>query len=258
MSQANKYKIKNELNFNMLLLILIPMILIGGAVAKYIQEKDTEIVYQAKSFYFESNILSDNTNPRSYTYEIGNNNISFELKNNIDDLRYSEVDIEFVAMITDVQGNQVKDKEGEIIAEQTGKLLKNAINSQKIEFSNLPSGTYKVTAKAMKPYEKTLQATFLITEKNENIEYQVSDALNSPVLQLTVKTKDYSGNIKISWTEGIAPDTTNAKLSEVNVGYDGGSITVAFESNSEYNFQFFKKQTSLIYNKDDFSLERSE
>lgn len=220
MRRKKKHKAKIGFNFNILLLILIPVVLIGGTVAKYIQEKNSEIIYQAKNFYFESDLLSDNTNPRAYTYEIGNDTISFKLKNNIDDLRHSEVDIEFVVTITDVHGNQVENKNGEVITEKKDKISNNDINSKEIQFTDLLSGTYIVTANAINPYEKTLHATFVITEKNENIEYQISDSVNSPILQLTIITQDYSGNVKISWPEGVAPDSTNTMLSNLNVGYD--------------------------------------
>ena len=62
-----KSKIKSRFNFNKLLLIAIPVICITGSVAKYVQEKNAELVYEAKNFYFESDLLSNNTNPLAYT-----------------------------------------------------------------------------------------------------------------------------------------------------------------------------------------------
>ena len=76
-------------------------------------------------------------------------------------------------------------------------------------------------------------------------------------MQVTVRTADYKGNVIITWPEGIAPDSTNEKFSGVNTGYEAGSLSTAFETDSEYTFQFFKKQPNLIYNKDNFSVEGS-
>ncbi len=253
--RKNKSKLKTRFNFNKLLLFAIPTIFIGGTVAKYVQERNEDLIYQAKNFYFESDLLSDNTDPAAYTYDVGNDTIVFELSNNIDDLRHSEVDINYTVSITDVQGNQVTDKDGKVISEQSGKLSNNNIDMDEIEFENLPTGNYIVTAKAVSPYEKTLQATFVLTERNENIQYEINDAVGSPILQMTVRTSDYRGDVTIIWPDGIAPDNTNSKLTESNTGYSQGEETIFFETDSEYTFQFFKKQPDLIYTKNDFSVE---
>ena len=87
---------KTKFSFNKLLIVMIPILFIGGSLAKYIQEKNAELVYEAQNFYFESDLLSDNTNQLAYTYDTGNDTITFNLKNNIDELRHSEVNIEYV------------------------------------------------------------------------------------------------------------------------------------------------------------------
>ena len=106
--RRNKAKLKTKINFNTLLLIAIPTIFIGGSVAKYVQERNEDLVYQAKNFYFESDLLSDNTNLSSYTYDVGNDTITFKLSNNIDELRHSQVDIEYVVKITDIRRKSSK------------------------------------------------------------------------------------------------------------------------------------------------------
>ena len=168
-----RYNAKRQLDFNKIFLVLIPIMLIGGSVAKYVYEKNNDIVYEAKSFYFESDLLSDNTNPKAYTYEKGKDSISFSLNNNIDELRYSDVETQYVVNITDIHGNAVQDKDGNNIKEKTGKLSNKRIEQQIIEFTNLPTGTYLITAKAVKPYERTLKASFVLTEKDENIVYEI-------------------------------------------------------------------------------------
>lgn len=253
-----KNKIKFRFNFNKLLLLVIPIIFLTGSVAKYVKEKNTELVYEAKNFYFESDLLSNNTKALAYTYDVGNDEITINLKNNIDELRYSDVDIKYTVSLTDMQGNEVKDRNGDIVEDINGKLSNNSIDSKKITFENLSEGKYIVIAKAIEPYEKTLQASFTLKSKNESIEYKVSDSVNSPVLQLTVKTTDYKGNVKITWPSNVVPDNTESKFVNVNSGYNGGNIDIPFETNSEYIFQFFKKQPSICYDKSSFMVERSE
>lgn len=251
-----KNKKKVSLNFNTILLIVIPLVVIGGALAKYIYQNSNDALYEARAFYFESDLLSDNTSPKLYKFQTGQDSISFELRNNIDDLRWSDVDIEFVVSISDTQGKEVKDKNGQAVQSITKKLSNKAISKQNIEFTNLNAGSYVVEAKTTKPYEKILQATFVLTEKNDYINYRVNDSQNSPVTQLTIITEDYSGNIKITWPEGLAPDNTQQMLSYITSGYNGGNITINFKANSEYTFTFFKKQSEKIYTKNDFLVEK--
>ena len=154
-------------------------------------------------------------------------------------------------------GNEVKDKNGQIVSNVEGELSKNSIDSDIIEFTNLPTGNYLVTAKAISPYAKTLQATFSLTQKNEDIEYSISDSIGNPILQLTVRTFNYKGNVKITWPSNIAPDNTNMMFTDINTGYNAGNKEITFETDSEYVFQFFKLNPNAVFSKNDFSVERS-
>lgn len=256
--KKTKTKIKFSLSLNTFLLIVIPVVLIGTSLAKYISERTSDLVYEAKSFYFESNLLSDNTNPSAYTYDIGTDTITFKLKNNIDDLRYSEVDIEYTVKITDIQGNSVTDKDGNIVNPLTGTLSKNSIDSDELEFTNLPSGNYLITADAVSPYVKKLQGSFVLISKDEEIVYSVNDSVGSPIVLLTVSTEDYEGEVNIAWPEGLAPDSISLIFEDVNSGYTAGSTNVSFESNSELTFRFFKNNPNTVYSKSNFTVGRSE
>lgn len=258
MHQIKKKNKKYELNINTLLLFLIPLAFVGVTAAKYIQEKNLEIIYEAKAFYFESDALKDNMDPRVYTYEKGNTTITLKLKNNIDELRISDVDITYSVEITDVNGNKVNDKNGKEISKVTGKLTKGAIDTENISFTNLKSGTYIVTAKSTKPYIRTLTGTFLIEDEDIDIEYYANDSINNPIVQLTVASTDYDGKIKITWPENIAPDNTDKIWPNIEAGYNGGSAIIEYTSNSEIVFKFFKKHSSSVYSKEDFKVERSE
>ena len=92
-----------------------------------------------------------------------------------------------------------------------------------------------------------LQAKFIIPAVNNQVQWSVSDAANSPVVRLTVKTNDYSGNVTISWPAGVAPDNTDPLLAgAVNTQ----SCTLSFSNNSEYTFLFFKSDLSAVYTKE--------
>lgn len=217
-------------------------------------DKIKEALFEAKNFYFESDLLNSNTNQVSYNYQRGIDTISFELKNNIDELRYSDVEISYVVTINTLDGKQVVDKSGNTVKEVAGKLTNKNIESKKIEFTNLPEGNYVVTAKSKSPYEKTIQANFTLTSNDYDITYEVSDSSDSPVMRLTVVTKDYAGDVTINYPEGVLPDSTDLKFSGANSGSSQSSVTIYFDANSEYTFQFFKKNPMQVFVKENFSV----
>lgn len=238
-----------------LILILLAIMLIGGTVAKYVSEEKKETIYQAQSFYFKSSTLSDSSITKTFTLEKGLNTIKIDLNNFEDNLRFSDVSIDYVVSISDTNGNQVTDINENIVTEKVGNFAKKQKLTKSVEFSNLKTGTYTVTAKSVNPYTKTLKANYVITEDENNIDYTVSDVLGSSVLQLTITTTDYSGNVTISWPQGLAPDSTDIKLANANTGFSQGSCQVRFEANSEYTFQFFKQNPNTKYEKTDISVE---
>lgn len=52
----------------------------------------------------------------------------------------------------------------------------------------------------------------MILEKENDIFCVKEDQQGSFCVQLIVSVKDYEGNIKISWPEGLIPDSTQAVL----------------------------------------------
>lgn len=247
-----------KVNIKFILAILITLFFVSFSLAKYISTRNTNFLYEAKSFYFVSDLLSDNIDQKSYSYKRGIDTISLNLSNNIDELRYSEVTIEYEVSITDLDGNSIQDKDGNTISSIQGTLSKGEINTTKIEFANLSSGAYVVTAKAIKPYKKQIQANFILTDNDYTIDYEVSDAVDSPVLNLTINVTDYSDKIKISWPDGVAPNNTNSFFKDVNTGYSNSNIIISFGANSEYIFNFFKEDPTSVFDSSDFIVEEVE
>lgn len=231
-----------------ILVMFLLIIMTSVVMAKYVANHGKESLYVAENFYFESDLLNSDTNIKTYTYQKGKNNIQILLKNNIDDLRYSDVDIDYTVRITDLNGNEVKDS-------ITGVLEKGSIKSQTINFENLPTGSYTIIATATAPYEKTLKANFVIEEKNAMVSYDIVDVENSSVAQLIITTNDYNGNLKITWPNGVAPDSTNNYFADVNTGYNSSSKTITVSAKSQTIFYFFKQNSSQKYTKEDFQIE---
>lgn len=243
-------RIKKKNIFLAFLLVFFSSCLV--VLAKYHLNINERILYDASDFYFESDLLADNNNKQSYTYKRGIDYIEIMLNNNIDSLRYSEVKINYTVTLTDINGNTVKDKDGNNVNEINGVLQKDKIDSNKIVFDNLPSGIYVLTAISTKPYKKQIYANFILTDEDKDITYYVSDVKDSPILNLTVSTKEYSGNINISWPKGMAPDSTDTTFANVDSGYLSGNAIVSFNANSEYIYRFFKEDASTVYSSADF------
>lgn len=248
---------KKKYGVRKLLLFAIPIIFIGTTLAKYSSNTKQDVIFEAKNFYFESDLLRDATNPVSYTYQKGTDQIAILLKNNIDDYNFSEVKTQYEVVITDQEGNVVQDKSGNLVEKQTGEISNTELESKEVIFNNLPAGIYVITANSIKPYEKTLKGTFTLLEKNENISYQISDSEKSSVLYLTINTNDYSGNTTIVWPSGVCPDNTNEGFETFNNGFEGGTTIINLKANSEYVFQFYKSDITKIFTDESFLVERN-
>ncbi len=240
------------------ILIIISFVIFLGffsySLAKYIDNRRKEFLYEAKAFYFESNYLNEISSVKSYKLETGIDYVEFDIENNIDQLRYSDVTISYTVTLTDLEGNSVQDKSGVTVSPITSALTKGSIRKNTHRFSNLKDGVYVVTASSKKPYAKTIRANFIITNNNANISYSVTDAESSPILQLTVNTNDYKGNIKITWPDGVTPDNTNSLFSDVTSGYTSSNKVISVVKNGEYTFQFFKQNPTTVFAKENFKV----
>lgn len=250
-----KRRIKRPFIYYVIAFVLVIGLITSFVVGKYVHVKNKSSLYEASSVYFESDVL-DSTNPKSYTYKNGTSEISIKVMNYIDKLRYSETDVKYKVSITDSTGGAVTDSLGNTASSINGTLKGGSKNSEVVTFSNLKSGVYKVTAVLVKPYSKILEGTFELLPESSLVSYNVSDSTNSPLVLLTVSTLDYDGDIQITYPANVAPDSTDALLSSVNSGYDGGTVTVSFKANSEYVFKFFKKTPSEVFSKGDFTVAR--
>ena len=222
------------------ILLLLVLVIPGGGVlfAKYAAVEYSENAYVARNFYFESDMLAESSGAvPQYSLKAGVNEISFLLMNHPDNLRFSEVDIDYTVTIT---GEGIN----ETLPEMT--LTGNRKTSEEIRYAVSEPGTYTVTAVATAPYTKTLQAKFTVTGKDEEISINVGDAAGSPNIKVTVTTADYEGDIIITWPAGVVPDNTDPLLRDAS----GNSCTVHVKKNSEYTFQYFKNNPNSDYSKD--------
>lgn len=246
-----KLVIKKKYKKLLVCILTVALVAVSIAFAKYYYEYEKNSLYEAENFYFNSDLLkSEGT---SYDFKKGVDFIKLNIANNIDSLRYTEIDTTYQVVITDMAGNTIVDKNGQTIDKITGTLSGDKINSEEITFSNLKDGTYKVVATALTPYVKQLEATFVISNNDNNVYYEVSDSAGSTVLYLTITTKDYNGNINITIPTGLLPDSNDVAMENVNIE-NSKTFSVNFKANSEYSFKFFKEEPQKVFTKSNFSI----
>lgn len=227
-----------------LLTIIIAMTVVLG---KYLQELKNNTLYEAENFYFRSDLLSEDI--KSYTLQRGVNKIVIHLYNSEDRLRYTKVDINYVVKLEKINddGNLVK------VREENGVLSNSGFTDNEVVFDNLENGKYKVSAIAINPYTKILEGNFVITNNDNRIDYSVGDNVDSTVMFLTIKTVDYTGNIKIKFPDGLYPDNNEEAFKNVNID-NSKEVIVNFKNNSSYSYRFYKENPKKVFNKDEFQV----
>ncbi len=247
-----KDEIINKRKRKIIIILVVAVALIGTAFARYMYNYKENSLYEAENFYFTSDLLTEDG--KAYRYQKGVNSIKVNIYNSVDELRYTEYDIKYIATITDISSEINISKSDDIINEIQGTISGDSRNSKEITFDNLKDGTYRVKVTTLSPYVKTLEATFVITNADNSIKYDVSDSSDSTVLFLTITTVDYSGNIKITIPDGIYPDNTDNSFSNINID-NSKTINILFKQNSSYTYKFFKSNPQSVYSKDNFIVE---
>lgn len=206
---------------------------VGMLVAKYLNDRSSDGLVRAKNFYFTSNFLDG----KEHTLAPGSTSVTFTLGNHEDDLRYSEMDIEYTVTVDN----------GATITNDKGTLAKGSVKDAEVTVSNLKTGKYTVTAVGTGGYSKTLTATIVVPAKAAQL-YQRQESPTGEYILLTVWNEgDAAGKVTIEYT-GI-PDNTNPNMTawrtgeshEVEIGpheskvfrFFGGTVTVTDDEGKE-------------------------
>ena len=203
--------------------------LIGGVSAKYTQSGSNENAVVAKEFYFTSNLLTESG--KSYTLNPGTDKITFTLGNNIDALRFSEVNINYTVTVTCGE-KPVSTKNGTL---KTG----NSPKIENIELDNLENGkTYKVTAVGQNGYKVTLKADFTVADDGSEV-YKHLDTTNPAFVLLTVWTENVSGVAKIDINKaGLIPDNTDTVMASVKNYANSNYATFEFTDRESFDVKY--------------------
>lgn len=224
-----------------LLLAASLLVCVGIVAAKYIQNASGDSVFHAPEFYFYSNRLS--ATPKSYTLNSDVTSVSFILTNYADDLRFSELDIEYSIQVTDDDGN---DSQSAVLIVTGDSTLTGKVKSLvTVDLTNLKPGvTYTVTATGTAGYTQTLTANFTVSDKDENV-YKHLDTTHDEYIVLTVWTHNVTGPLTIDFPAGLIPDNTNPGMEGVQNFKEGAYkadkfTVVGFPKYSSQTYRFFR------------------
>lgn len=206
--------------------IVLALVLIGIAGAKYLYKTDNRGSIRAKEFYFTSNLLDEQT----HTLAPGSTQITFSLGNHQDALRYSETPIKYTVKVNGI----TPDGSG-----LEGELAEGSVQDASVTIKNLtPGQIYKVAAEGVGGYRKTLTATLVIPEAEKYL-YKYLDTTNSEYVLLTVWAKGVSGNVSITPPDTVLPDNTDAVMANARTGAaftDSDSFKTPGYSSHVYRF----------------------
>ena len=245
---AKIFKNKRAIVIALLLLCSILLSLsIGVTYAKYRILSDDDTAVSPNRFYFESNLLKEG----GAQYELNINYIRFDLRTFADDMRKSEVAVDYKVAMYCSDAPDVK------VSETSGSIPVDTTEYPTIIFDDLSFGkTYTVTATATSPYTKTISATFTLLDDENSLSYEFVK-VNDFVVRMILRTNDLGSTVKVYWNEAYVPDNSNAPLA---AAVSNPAEGVVLKSNSVYEFDFYKTDLSIAYSdaiKKDFYVEIS-
>lgn len=207
---------------------VLSVVLIGVVVARYQRQLRSDGSVRAQEFYFTSNLLDGDT----HMFAPGSTEVTFTLGNHADELRVSEMDIDYEVTIAPDGG------EPETI--KKGTLKKGEVSDEDVTISGLEAGTYVVTAVGTGGYSQTLTATIVVPAITNRI-YQHQDNVSGEYILLTVWNEgDKEGTVTIEYT-GI-PDNTNPDMKDWSTN---GKKEIKIAPHESKVFRFFSGMVTV-------------
>lgn len=247
------------------LAVFVLIFTVGSVYARYIYSDAGASPITAKDFYFSSNILSQ----ACPTYELnaggtGKATVTFQIRNYVDELRVSTHDISYEVTVT--EGATLSATSGVLDGSTDAAPLK---VFDEITVSNLEAGkTYTLSVRSVqsggKGFTQTLSATLKVLPTDDSV-YMHLDTSDPAFVVLTVWTKDVSGTAKITFPDGLIPDTTDPVILAANITnynsltdvYAGATFEDAVSFSGVYashTYRFFIADTENTYVVSQFSV----
>ena len=244
-----------------LVALVITAALVTAVVAKYVSNNEKAAEIHASGFHFSSDYLEpggqsvnvSDWNTRGIVFHLYN----YE-KENVAQISDSEIQYQ-ITIPEDWRIDTVKNNNGVSVFANAGvyTLPKgDALTAHTVTLKYVGSGnpnSAEITVNAVSPYEKTLQANFLMQTKGEPT-FSVTN--QGGAVYLTIETNNYSGPIRVKWPGSeVSPDNANSDVDMsawLNTNAGSGEVFQG-EANHTYTLFFVKNSDAEITN--GFSVE---
>lgn len=234
---------------------------IGTVSAKYVFDQYIKPALVAKEFYFTSDLLSEEG--KRYVLNSGIEEITFDLKNHEDNLRYSEDTLNvsvslyeitaegdvLVGGLTEADSQNVQNPLTSSIQGGTVNQLTVTISSQGLQKGK----QYRIAATAEAGYTKTLYAVIEISSDTTNLYMNVDNSQKEIVL-LTVWTEKLNGTLTMTVPEGLVADESDSDIKASCAGSTCNDTSNFVKDYSSKTYRFFKTNPNIAYKASDFKV----
>lgn len=209
--------------------LVLLVFLIGAVIGRYQRQLRSDNSVKAKEFYFTSNLLDGGT----HTLAPGSTEVTFTLGNYADELRFSEVDIDYKVTVTPADNVTVE------YSNTAQKLFTDGKKDDTVTIKGLlPNNTYTVTATGEGGYSKTLTAKIVVLPTEGQVYYNMDNVSGEYILLTVWNEGEEAGNVTIHY-KGI-PDNTNPNMTDWNTGGETAQEkSVSIEPHESKVFRFF-------------------
>lgn len=245
-------RILAALCFTMALVLLLSGL--GATLAKYIRQDSKPGTAAAMLFYFESEELDGEYHTAAVNTGTGEAQITVSLSNylseNEEDTRCTQRDTQYNCWAYWADDSYRTPIEG---TEQSGTLSGGTktkddltIRLKESDFGESRDRVVTVVAQSTSPYAKTLMAEFGLSEKANELQWNVEEQENAVVLEIAGGS---GGPVTVTWPDSLLADPYNELLQ----GVSGNSVTFAPQPGTRYALTFLKESAGT-YNEEDFTV----
>lgn len=239
-------KKKKRLSIAAVLTALVLLAFAGGTAARYVLQKQTSGIAEAKAFYFTSDLLKEESENAEYYIDLKEGTFTFTLSNSADSERISSMDIKYNVT---VNSNGTGGSE-DTVTPADGTLTGAAGTGGKAVITVTPktdANMVTVTAVSQLPYKKTLKAVFHL---NPGRYFEVEDKKGNTAAVLTIRMGQAAAdsNITITLPPGVIPDATDSRVTVAADG-TGNTYTLQLSESGVYSLVLLKTDTTATLNK---------
>ena len=213
-------------------LLVLSVLCIAPALAKYTTEQGKQSEIHSDEFYFTSDYLSEGVLPE---YKIYGDSVAFEIRNYMDSFRVNDSDIAYTVSATDGT-----------LSSEGGTLTGGTAGSDTITLTY--SGEEKeiiVTVTSSSPYVKELKAKFIFAESV--MRYEITDSAGSYYAELYIYTGDTAQTVTVNWDKAkLLIDETNDFVFG-NLTAEKNSASVSIPAHTTVKIAFFKNDITKDY-----------